>query len=325
MKKLNDLLIIVLHILESLLCYAGFSPEIFLLIKKKTNPAYRHARNALFLNAYYFAFFNFFLIVILVILYYQTHGYTITLLYIVIIDLISMIPDIFFYLFVIVCLVSVLINRPIWLPFVKKLFSKKSYTIGLLIWGFFSQALFLFAGLTLVKANQIVNQSSEPAQVYILYNDNASTLFGNFKYPDAIFKIGMYPIAKEASLRWGNNSVQVIPLTLVNLSIAMNNGKFIYLASHGLDGNIYLEDNPTMSILPKDFDQLEPVELRELVTRHDDLQFVYSAACYAGLANPSWEDFFAPAEVITFDRVSWVEEHVYWLWTQGPEVIRELE
>ena len=45
-----------------------------------------------------------------------------------------------------------------------------------------------------------------------------------------------------------------------------------------------------------------------------DLQFVYLSECYSGTKAPEWEQVLAPAEVVTFDRLSGPMEHLWWLW-----------
>ena len=325
MKIIENLAIKIFHFLICLLCYAGLSPEIYLLTKKKKSPVSFHARNALFLTTYFYGSFLFSNLIVLSIRYYQNHGYDISWPYIQWIDALATIPEVFFYIFLLICLISVITHRPVYLPFVKKIFSSKRFSSFFLICGLLSQSLYIFTGTTLIKANKIVNQSVNPAEVYILYNGNFATPFGISKFPEAIFKIGMYPIIREASIRWGVQSVKVIPLTFINFTEALNNGKLIYLATHGVDGYIYMEDNPFIGIIPKDYEQLEPVEIQEMLQQHDNLQFVYIAACFAGNADPSWEEFFAPAQVISFNRISWVIEHVYWIWVDGPRVIQSLQ
>ncbi len=52
------------------------------------------------------------------------------------------------------------------------------------------------------------------------------------------------------------------------------------------------------------------------------LQLVYLAACDGGKKAAEWNVMFAPARVISFDRLSAVAEHIYWLWVRGPREIR---
>ena len=67
----------------------------------------------------------------------------------------------------------------------------------------------------------------------------------------------------------------------------------------------------------------EPNEqLAELVGPR--LRLIYLTACDGGQKATQWEEVFAPAHVISFDRLSAVLEHVYWLWRAGPSEIRAL-
>jgi hypothetical protein len=57
----------------------------------------------------------------------------------------------------------------------------------------------------------------------------------------------------------------------------------------------------------------------------DNLQLVYLAGCYVGALGTNWENALSPAGVITFNRISWESEHVFWLWFVGPGLASELK
>jgi hypothetical protein len=55
-----------------------------------------------------------------------------------------------------------------------------------------------------------------------------------------------------------------------------------------------------------------------------DLQFVYLSECNSGKKAPEWEKVFAPAEVVTFDRLSGAMEHLWWLWFDAPDRLKQI-
>jgi hypothetical protein len=55
------------------------------------------------------------------------------------------------------------------------------------------------------------------------------------------------------------------------------------------------------------------------------LGYVYFAACYAGNLESEWRTILAPAEVKTYARISYVEEHFLWVWTKGIGTILSLQ
>jgi len=56
-----------------------------------------------------------------------------------------------------------------------------------------------------------------------------------------------------------------------------------------------------------------------------DLRFVYITGCDSGAQAEAWERQLAPAEVVTFNRLSAWLEHIYWLLFRGADAIRRLE
>ena len=55
-----------------------------------------------------------------------------------------------------------------------------------------------------------------------------------------------------------------------------------------------------------------------------DLRYVYISACNGGQKATEWEQRFAPAKVVTFDRLSAAMEHLWWLWFDAPERLKEI-
>jgi hypothetical protein len=183
-----------------------------------------------------------------------------------------------------------------------------------------------------VHASTLSRQDDEPASAYLLYDDMGIV-------PRWVFNVGFYRIARAATERWGPGSVVVAPLDEHHLRLALDNGKFVFLACHGRDGDIV---TPYISIFPhplitRELEQWKH-EVRVIICDTGDpyqpwtalpsarsLQLVYNSACDGGAKAEQWEAAFAPAEVKTFDRLSTVAEHIVWLWYDGPDRVRTME
>jgi hypothetical protein len=146
----------------------------------------------------------------------------------------------------------------------------------------------------------------EPAACYMLYNDLGE------HYPAWIFKLGFWRIARAARARWGPGSVVVAPLNRWTLHEALAHGRFVFLATHGAEGDVCLEDW-----------RFGPDYVRT-IGHGDDLRLVYITACEGGLRAGDWRAALCPAQVYTFPRLSAVQEHVYWLWFRGPASVARL-
>ncbi len=157
-----------------------------------------------------------------------------------------------------------------------------------------------------VHATTLTRNDDAPAEVYMLYDDVQF-------YPRWVFNLGFYFISRASVDRWGSGSVVVAPLTKEGLAHASVEGKFIFLSSHGKKEGLITRD---FSIKPED---AAPLGIG------DDLQFVYITGCDSGALVEQWEATFRPAEVVTFDRLSAVVEHVYWLYFRGVRKVRALE
>jgi hypothetical protein len=83
------------------------------------------------------------------------------------------------------------------------------------------------------------------------------------------------------------------------------------------EGAIFLSDNPNDDYSPEDVKQGGGVG--------PNLQFVYITGCNAGSLENQWTQSLAPAKVLLFNRISWIPEHMYWLWFEGPKAVSELK
>jgi len=174
--------------------------------------------------------------------------------------------------------------------------------------GMFFVTLFFVAGLltgsSTLRAESLVTQDASRARTFMLYDD-----LGLFPRP--LFSLAMYRLARESVRRWGPGSAVMLPLTREAINLASHKGVFVFIGSHGtsqgllLDGTLYR---------PED------------VPRHagSGLRYVYLASCDSGAQRDAWEEAFAPATVKTYDRLVPTLEHLWWLWTEGPALLRNL-
>ncbi len=96
------------------------------------------------------------------------------------------------------------------------------------------------------------------------------------------------------------------------IAYAQENGRFIFVSSHGEEGYIILQDNILYG----------PDNVENNIS--ENLQYVYLSGCDTGLKREEWENALSPAYVKTFDRLSTTFEHIYWLIFEGPKVINFL-
>ncbi len=183
----------------------------------------------------------------------------------------------------------------------------------------------LVAGLSLHASS--LCRAEGPAPVYVLYDDMGVA-------PRWLFHLGAYRIALAARARWGDGSVSVAPLEPPHLEQALRHGRMVVLLCHGRDGKIIKEDfvaeASTQALMgpggpcrwvcvcdPRGGDWL-------WLTAGEDLRLVYITACDGGRDASHWQEALRPAEVVTFDRLSAMLEHVWWLWLVAPGRVRDL-
>ena len=154
-------------------------------------------------------------------------------------------------------------------------------------------------------ADCMVTGDVEEGSVFMVYEDQG-------RFPRALFSLVMLPITRESLKQYGAGSVVLLPISPEAIQTALQKGIIVILASHGTANGILLRDGyfTPADILP-----------REDKTR---LKFVYFAGCDGGAQRKAWEKALSPAEIYTYDRLTPVIEHLWWLWTQGPKVVREV-
>ena len=167
-------------------------------------------------------------------------------------------------------------------------------------------------------ASSLTRGQGGPGRAYMLY-DNCAVV------PRWVFSLGFYRIAQAATERWGPDNVVVAPLSFESFRDAVRYGEFVFIASHGANpGDIFIPG----SFLGSDSQVYDhgAIAPDEHVARlvGPRLRLVYLTACDGGSKAKQWEEVFAPARVITFDRLSAIVEHVHWLWCRGPDELRTM-
>lgn len=205
-----------------------------------------------------------------------------------------------FWLF---AMATALLGREAYLPVVWRLARRDGLIrctarlwIGLYVGALLLAAFIAYAGTK-------VRQDPVPGKVYLLYED-AKVM------PRWVFTLGNYRLARAAEDRFGPGQAVMLRLTRESLLRALREGTFIFLGSHGMKQGI---------LMPDGFFEIQDVPERSV---NPALQFVYMSGCDQG---SGWREAFAPAEVLTYDRLTTVAEHVWWMWFDGPRVIRALK
>ncbi|WP_132279895.1 hypothetical protein [Natranaerovirga hydrolytica] len=157
-----------------------------------------------------------------------------------------------------------------------------------------------------VHSSSIAQKEVEEAEIFLLYDDMGYI-------PRWVFTLGFYCDSIIAINRWGDNSVAIVPINNNTINYALENGRFIFVSSHGAEGDIILQDNIFYGPENVDSDNISA-----------SLQYVYLSGCDTGLKRQEWENILSPAYVKTFDRLSTTFEHIYWLIVEGPRVINSL-
>ena len=155
-------------------------------------------------------------------------------------------------------------------------------------------------------AKTLSARESPEAQAFLLYDDMGFV-------PHWLFELGFYPIAREATSKWGRDSVVVRPLTPGGLAEALAGGAFVFVLSHGTEEGLYTRE---FKIRP---------DTAAAGGTGDGLQYVYLTGCDSGALAEKWERALAPAEVVTFDRLSAWLEHIWWLLFRGAATVRGLD
>jgi len=132
------------------------------------------------------------------------------------------------------------------------------------------------------------------------------------RFPRALFALAFYPALRAARARFGENAAAVVHVSRESVREALKTAQFLFIGSHGQAQGMLLRDG-----------WLSPDEVKTW-PRTSRLQFVYMTSCDSGVQRKRWEDAFAPARVVTYDRLTTVWEHTWWLVWDAPEIIASL-
>jgi hypothetical protein len=155
-----------------------------------------------------------------------------------------------------------------------------------------------------IQADQLVVNHPDHGKIYMLYDD-----LGIF--PRGLFSVAMYRLAYEGQKKWGYGSAVLLPLDRDGINHALSTGIFVFVGSHGTAQGLLLRDG-----------YYRPADVPE--NSGKDLAYVYLAGCDSGVQREAWEEALHPAKVKTYDRLTPTLEHLWWLWTEGPGIVRNL-
>ena len=145
----------------------------------------------------------------------------------------------------------------------------------------------------------------ESGAVYMVYEDNGI-------FPRWLFALAFYPMARAAESTYGKDSAVLIKISRATVAKALAEGHVVFVGSHGTRKGLMLHND---WLLPKDIAALP---------KNPSLKFVYLTGCDSGDQREAWTSAFAPADVVTYDRLSASLEHAWWLWFSGPEKVRAM-
>lgn len=165
----------------------------------------------------------------------------------------------------------------------------------------FSTILAAFA----FHASRLAGVGPVPGKACILYEDIDT-------FPRWLFAMGFYPLSRAAEDRWGPGSMVMLRLSKESIQRAVQEAQFLFIGSHGQAQGLLLKSG-----------YIKPAAVREMGPGAA-LQFVYLTSCDSGAQKEAWEEAFAPATVVTYDRLTAVLEHLWWIWFEGPRIIRNL-
>lgn len=172
-----------------------------------------------------------------------------------------------------------------------------------------------------IHSAQIASTPPQKADVYVLYTVGGylpvSGYYETYTPPKWAVVMTFYPLVRAGMDKFGDDRVSVLPLSEETFSEAIQNGRFIFIASHGgiSPGKI------TMSTLP--YQEYGPADVPQNLIGNQ-LQFVYFAGCDAGILRSDWLRVLHLEDAIMFDRISIVGEHLFWVWTKSPSLISGL-
>jgi hypothetical protein len=173
-----------------------------------------------------------------------------------------------------------------------------------------------------VRSVQIANSLPEKGDVYILYTQGGyipiNGLYETYTPPRWAVTMAFYPLVQAGMKEYGDQGVSVLPLSEDSFNKAIQNGRFIFVASHGgVSSGAF-----TISALP--YKEYKPSDVAQNLVG-EQLQYVYFAGCWTGNLESEWRRVLGLDDATMFNRLSFVDEHMLWVWFKSPGVIRGLD
>jgi len=188
-------------------------------------------------------------------------------------------------------------------------------------WSLFVEfVLVLLIGLG-VRSVQVANSLPEKGDVYILYTQGGyipiGGLYKTYTPPRWAVTMAFHPLIQAGLEKYGSQGVTILPLSEVTFNEAIQNGRFIFVASHGgySSGAFTISNQPYKEYLPTDVVSGQVGQ---------QLQYVYFAGCWTGDLESEWRQVLDLDDGEMFNRLSFVDEHMLWVWFESPGVIAGL-
>jgi hypothetical protein len=221
-------------------------------------------------------------------------------------------------------------------PLLKRLLQKPWVTRVSFVANSIFLALIPLIAVLAFHATSLTRRNSDNAAVYFLYD-------GGVWVPRWGFGLGLYRVSLQAQKKWGRGCTVLDHLNKETLRTALANGKVVILATHGADGYATTSfAHEILSVWPADTGATDGTNssrfLRASVRGPDHkwgkdenvpvgghLQLAYIFACNGGTKASQWAEHLAPAQVITYNRVSTVWDHAVWFALTGPGQMKKLQ
>jgi hypothetical protein len=154
--------------------------------------------------------------------------------------------------------------------------------------------------------------------------------------------LGLYRISLQARRNWGKGSTVLDRLNKNTLRTALASGRVVILATHGDAGYVATYFAPeVLGVWPPDSgvtDETKSAHFLRMAVRGTDnkwgmsenvkvsnqLQLAYIFGCNAGNKASQWREHLAPAQVVTYNRLSTVFDHALWFAFTGPSQLETL-
>jgi hypothetical protein len=214
--------------------------------------------------------------------------------------------------------------------------SRKSWQVRIaFVTNLTALVLIPLVGAFAIWASSLTRRSNENGKVYFLYDEGIVV-------PRWGYAMGLYRIALQADRNWGMGSTILDHLTRETLRVALANGHVVILATHGEAGRAVTYFAPEMlGVWPADNGLTDETNSRhflrigalqadnkwarqENVSVNTHLQLAYVFACNAGDRASQWQEHLAPAQVVTYNRLSTVWDHALWFAFTGPAELIKL-